>query len=121
VGRAVLPDELEGRITFPDVIRGIAEQCPDVWRECDFSPLPCAHPNAHSLAYAYRGGGAVVPLARFIDMSEHLDLLSGAITFTRARARELVEQLMARQCCGNGGCGCDTSGLVSLAMGNGMA
>ncbi len=112
-------DELENRITFPDIIRGVAEQCPDVWREADFTPLPCAHPNAHTLAYAYRSGGTVVPLARFIDLSEHLDLLSGAITFTRARARELVVQLMARQCCAGGGCDCDSGGLVSLGQLNG--
>ena len=49
VGRHVLPDELERRVTFPDVIQAIARQCPDVWQEADFSPLPCAHPNAHSL------------------------------------------------------------------------
>jgi uncharacterized radical SAM superfamily Fe-S cluster-containing enzyme len=117
VGRTVLPEELEGRVTFPDVIRGIAEQCPDVWRETDFTPLPCAHPNAHTLAYAYRGGGAVVPLARFIDLTEHLDLLSGAITFTRSRARDLVNQLISRQCCGNGGC--SSNGLVELLKPNG--
>jgi uncharacterized radical SAM superfamily Fe-S cluster-containing enzyme len=121
VGRAVMLDELEGRITFPDIIRGIAEQCSDVWRETDFTPLPCAHPNAHTLTYAYRGGGAVVPLARFIDLTEHLDLLSGAITFTRARARDLVNQLISRQCCGNGGCGCDPNGLVELSNTNGKA
>jgi uncharacterized radical SAM superfamily Fe-S cluster-containing enzyme len=112
VGRTVLPEELERRATFPDVIRGIASQCSDTWRETDFTPLPCAHPNAHSLAYAYRAGGAVVPIARFIDVTEHLDLLSGAITFTRERARELVGQLMSRQCCKDGGCG--SSELVEL-------
>jgi uncharacterized radical SAM superfamily Fe-S cluster-containing enzyme len=116
VGRAVLPNELEGRVTFPDVIRGIAEQCAGVWRETDFTPLPCAHPNAHTLTYAYRSGGTVVPLARFIDLTEHLDLLSGAITFTRARARDLVAQLISRQCCGDGGCGCSTDGLVQLSQ-----
>jgi 7,8-dihydro-6-hydroxymethylpterin dimethyltransferase len=114
VGRTVLPDELEGRVTFPDVIRGITEQCPEVWRETDFTPLPCAHPNAHTLAYAYRGGGTVVPLARFIDLTEHLDLLSGAITFTRARARDLVSQLISRQCCTDGGFGCSSDGLIEL-------
>jgi uncharacterized radical SAM superfamily Fe-S cluster-containing enzyme len=116
VGRTVLPGELEQRITFPDVIRRIAEQCGDVWQESDFTPLPCAHPNAHSLAYAYRAGGMVVPLARFIDVTEHLDLLSGAITFTRARARELVGQLMSRQCCKDGGCGGE---LVEMVGTNG--
>jgi MoaA/NifB/PqqE/SkfB family radical SAM enzyme len=116
VGRAVLPTELERRITFPDVIRRIAEQCPDVWRETDFTPLPCAHPNAHTLTYAYRSGGTVVPLARFIDLTEHLDLLSGAITFTRARARDLISQLISRQCCGDGGCGSSTDGLIQLGQ-----
>jgi hypothetical protein len=116
VGRSVLPDELERRVTFPDIIRGIAEQCPDVWQPSDFTPLPCAHPNAHSLAYAYRGGGSVVPLARFVDLAQHLDLLSGAITFTRARARELVTQLISRQCCADGGCGMP-DGLVSHIAG----
>jgi hypothetical protein len=75
----------------------------------DFSPLPCAHPNAHTLAYAYRGSGMVVPLARFIDLAQHIDLLSGGITFNRARARQLVRELMSRQCCSFGGCECGTS------------
>jgi tetraether lipid synthase len=103
----VLPGELERRTTFPDIIRRIAEDCPQVWQESDFTPLPCAHPNAHTLAYAYRGGGAVVPLARFIDLARHIDLLSGGITFNRARARELVSELISRQCCSSGGCGCN--------------
>jgi 7,8-dihydro-6-hydroxymethylpterin dimethyltransferase len=119
VGRTVLPEELQQRITFPDVIRGVADQCPEVWRETDFTPLPCAHPNAHTLAYAYRGGGAIVPLARFIDVSEHLDLLSGAITFTRPRARELVRKLISRECCGSGGCGGVEPQLVGLSQING--
>ena len=114
MGRHVLPDELERRVTFPDVIRGEStEQCGDVWQESDFSPLPCAHPNGHSLAYAYRTGNAVVPLARFIDLAQHIDLLSGGITFNRTRARELVGELISRSCCGSGGCGCD-DGIVQL-------
>lgn len=105
VGRHVLPDELERRATFPDVIRGVAEGCGETWREKDFSPLPCAHPNAHTLAYAYRTGETVVPLARFVDIDQHIDLLSGRITFTRGRARELIGELMSRQCCPSGNCG----------------
>jgi uncharacterized radical SAM superfamily Fe-S cluster-containing enzyme len=119
VGRTVLPDELERRITFPDVIRGVARQCPEVWHESDFTPLPCAHPNAHTLAYAYRARRIVAPLARFIDVSQHLDLLSGAITFTRARARELVAKVISRQCCGPGGCEEGRNGLVGLSELNG--
>jgi len=103
-GRYVRPDQLERRVTFPDVIRGVAEQTNGDWLEADFSPLPCAHPNAHTLAYAYRSGNQLVPLARFIDLENHLDLLSGRITFNRQRARQLIGEYLARQPCGLGGC-----------------
>ena len=105
VGRYVLPEELEQRITFPDVIRGVASQTGGHWRESDFMPLPCAHPNAHTLAYAYRSGEACLPLARFIDAEKHLDLLAGGITFNRPRARALIEEFLSRQCCSGGSCG----------------
>lgn len=104
-GRHVLPAELERRITFPDVVRGVAEQTNGLFREDDFLPLPCAHPNCHSLTYAYRAGGTVVPLARFIDARNHLDLLANGITFTRPRARQLIEQYLGKMGCCAGGCG----------------
>jgi tetraether lipid synthase len=66
-GRHVLPETLEKRITFPDVIRAVAAQTDGLFREDDFMPLPCAHPNCHQLSYAYRKDGMVLPLARFID------------------------------------------------------
>lgn len=110
-GRYALPDQLERRITFPDVIRGICEQTDGLFRTEDFLPLPCAHPNCHSLSYAYRGGGAVVPLTRFIDVANHPDLLANGIMFTRPRARELIERYLARLACGGGDCGC---GPVSI-------
>ena len=103
-GRFVLPEELEQRITFPDIIRGVADQTDGVWRETDFSPLPCAHPNAHTLAYAFRSGDRMLPLARFVDLENHLDLLSGRITFNRQRAQELITEYLSRQPCGVGGC-----------------
>jgi uncharacterized radical SAM superfamily Fe-S cluster-containing enzyme len=108
-GRHVLPETLERRITFPDVVRAVAEQTDGLFREEDFLPLPCAHPNCHSLSYAYRSGGAVVPLARFIDATNHLDLLANGITFTRARARELIESYLGRLgCCAGGECVSDS-------------
>lgn len=111
-GRHVLPETLERRITFPDVIRAVAEQTDGLFREADFLPLPCAHPNCHSLSYAYRSGGAVVPLARFIDARNHLDLLANGITFTRPRARELIESYLGRLgCCAGGGCTPDSLSL----------
>lgn len=103
-GRYVLPEQLERRITFPDVIQAVARQTAGRWLETDFSPLPCAHPNGHTLAYAYRSGDQLVPLARFIELENHLDLLSGRITFNRPRAKELIEEYLSRQPCAHGGC-----------------
>ena len=108
-GRFVLPEHLEQRITFPDVIRGVVEQTDGVWQETDFSPLPCAHPNGHTLAYAVRGDNGILPLARFVDLENHLDLLSGRITFNRQRAQELIAEYLSRQPCGAGGCTTDES------------
>jgi len=104
-GRVVLPESLERRITFPDVIREIVQQTDGLFRTEDFMPLPCAHPNCHSLGYAYRSGGKVVPLARFIDARNHLELLANGITFTRVRARELIEQYLGSESCCGGKCG----------------
>jgi uncharacterized radical SAM superfamily Fe-S cluster-containing enzyme len=105
-GRFVLPDQLERRITFPDVVRAIAQQTSGLFVERDFMPLPCAHPNCHSLSYAYRTARGVVPLTRFIEAQNHLELLANGITFTRTRARELIEQYLGSQgCCGGNPCG----------------
>ena len=118
-GRCVLPETLENRVTFPDVIKAVAEQSTQ-WQETDFAPLPCAHPNGHTLSYAYRSGNRVTPLARFVDLDQHLDLLSGRITFNRERARELIGQYLSRQACGGGDCGCgEVSQGISLGSRNG--
>jgi len=102
-GRYVLPDELERRVTFPDVIRAVVDQTQGSWQQRDFLPLPCAHPNGHSLAYAYRAGSRSVPLTRFIDIENHLDLLANGITFNRSMARDLIAQFISRSCCGGPG------------------
>ncbi|MEZ6118162.1 MAG: radical SAM protein [Pirellulaceae bacterium] len=108
-GRYVLPEDLEQRITFPDIIQGIQQQTDQQWLETDFSPLPCAHPNGHTLAYAVRTSDGILPIARFIQLKNHLDLLSGRITFNRTRAKELIAEYLARQPCGLGGCDQDLS------------
>jgi uncharacterized radical SAM superfamily Fe-S cluster-containing enzyme len=102
-GRHALPDDLERRITFPDVVRAIVAQAGGTFREDDFLPLPCAHPNCHTLAYAYRArDGSVVPLTRLVDARANLDLLANGILFTRDRARRLIEGYLARPgCCGH--------------------
>ena len=113
-GRHVLPETLERRITFPDVVRAVAEQTDGLFALDDFLPLPCAHPNCHSLSYAYRTGSTVVPVSRFIDARNHLDLLANGITFTRARTRELIERYLGRiGCCSGGSCHVKEDGLPS--------
>jgi uncharacterized radical SAM superfamily Fe-S cluster-containing enzyme len=104
-GRFVLPEDLERRITFPDVVRAVAEQTGGLFAQSDFMPLPCAHPNCHSLSYAYRTPQGVVPLTRFIDAQNHLDILANGITFTRPRARELIEKYLGSNGCCGGSCG----------------
>jgi len=119
-GRHVLPAQLEQRVTFPDIIKGIAAQTEGVFREDDFMPLPCAHPNCHSLTIAYRSAGQVVPISRFIDSRQNMDLLANGICFTRPQARNLILQYLGRQGCCGGQCGpeessganCETPNLV---------
>jgi len=104
-GRWVAPATLEQRVTFPDVIEGLVQQCDGLFEATDFMPLPCAHPNCHTLSYVYRGTGKPTPVARFINAMEHLDLLANGITFNRTRARELIETYLGRQgCCVGGSC-----------------
>jgi hypothetical protein len=104
-GRHVLPETLERRITFPDVIRGVAEQTRGTFREDDFLPLPCAHPNCHQIAIAYRTGDSAIPVTRFIDARANLDLLANGISFTRAKSRDLVLSYLGRNACCGGSCG----------------
>lgn len=100
-GRHVLPEDLERRITFPDVVRAIVDQTDGLFRADDFLPLPCAHPNCHTLTYAYRAGGRVVPLPRFLDPRSHLKVLANGILFTREKVKDLIENyLQDRGCCG---------------------
>lgn len=113
-GRYVVPGQLERRITFPDVIKGIAEQTAGMFAVDDFMPLPCAHPNCHSLSYVYRSGGRNVPLTRFIDARRHLDLLANGITFTRSAARNLILQYLGRQGCCGGECSPDSAECTTL-------
>ena len=104
-GRHVLPETLEERITFPDVIKGVAAQTRGLFREDDFLPLPCAHPNCHQIAIAYRTSGSSIPVTRFIDARANLDLLANGISFTRAKSRDLILSYLGRQACCGGDCG----------------
>ena len=109
-GRHVLPEQLERRITYPDVIAGVTRQTRGLFAESDFLPLPCAHPNCHQIAIAYRQGSTAVPVTRFIDAKANLDLLANGISFTRKKSRDLIMQYLGRQACCSGGCGEEVQG-----------
>ena len=117
-GRHVLPRDLEQRITFPDVIKGIASQTRGVFREDDFLPLPCAHPNCHQIAIAYRRDGGVTPLTRFIDARANLDLLANGISFTREQARQQIAHYLAKQACCGGNCSGEVQSSKSKVQGS---
>lgn len=112
-GRSELPETLEKRITFPDVVKGIAAQTRGLFRESDFMPLPCAHPNCHTLSYAYRDGRRVYPLLRFIDARKHKDLLANGIAFDRPRAKQLITDYLRAEGCAEGDCASPESWLAS--------
>jgi len=103
-GRHFTPSDLEARITYPDVVAAIAEQTDGMFAADDFMPLPCAHPNCHTLTYAYRRQGEVHPLLRFMDGRKHLDLLANGIALNRARGRELIEAYLQATGCADEGC-----------------
>jgi 7,8-dihydro-6-hydroxymethylpterin dimethyltransferase len=105
VGRYLPPENLEQRITFPEIIRATVDQSQGVWRRSDFLPIPCAHPNAHTVAYAYRHHGEITPLTRFMEIEKHLDLLANGISFSRDHARSLIQEFISRESCGEG-CDC---------------
>ncbi len=103
-GRHVLPEQLEQRITFPDVIDQISADRRNEFAPSDFFPLPCAHPNCHWISLAARDGDRLAPLPQFIDARENLDLLANGISFTREKTQALAAQLAARMACGDSGC-----------------
>ena len=60
-GRFVLPEQLEKRITFPDVVERIVDQSDGLFRTEDFMPLPCASELPHAgvcLSLGTRRGAA---------------------------------------------------------------
>jgi uncharacterized radical SAM superfamily Fe-S cluster-containing enzyme len=105
-GRHLDPRDLEKRATMPDVVKALVEQTGGLLAESDFYPLPCAHPNCHTMAYLYRGGAAPVPINRLIDVRQHMDLIANSIVYTPARARQLVARYLESA----GGCGCGPNG-----------
>ncbi|MCC9604096.1 radical SAM protein [Stieleria sp. JC731] len=111
-GRHLEADELEDRVTFPDVINGLAEASSGMITSTDFAPLPCAHPNCHQILLAARDADRLVPLSGAAPVAENLDLIAGGISFTPDRAKQLIQVFLSRAShCGSD---CDCGDVVSL-------
>lgn len=113
-GRYVLPEELERRITFPDVIDNLAADSRNRFEQSDFFPLPCAHPNCHWLGLALRSSDGFLPLSQYVDPAVNADLLANGLSFTRQQTGRLAEQLIARLACGGEGCCGPASDVVQI-------
>lgn len=116
-GRHLSCQDLEDRITFPDVIQGLAKASGGAVRDDDFSPLPCAHPNCHQILLAARDGETIVPLSRAASVKENLDLIAGGISFTPERSKQLMQIFLDRMSHCGADCGCGS--VVSLGAGPG--
>ena len=110
-GRHLSCEDLEDRITFPDVIAALARTSGGAIVESDFAPLPCAHPNCHQILLAARDLAdgdlrRIVPLSQAAPLKEHLDLIAGGISFTPERSQQIVQLFIDRMThCGTD-CGC---------------
>ncbi|MEO1524738.1 MAG: radical SAM protein [Planctomycetota bacterium] len=111
-GRYLSPEDLESRVTFPDVIAGLADASEGQVASEGFTPLPCAHPNCHQILLAARDGDQLAPLNRLAPVAENLDLIAGGISFTPERAGQLVEAFLSRA--GHCGSDCGCGDVVSI-------
>ncbi len=101
VGRHMDPGDLENRVTIPDVVKALVAQAGGIFREEDFLPVPCAHPNCHMMSYVYRGEGGPVPVSRFLDLRNNADLVANTLVYTPQKAKAIVSAFLRRQpgCC----------------------
>jgi uncharacterized radical SAM superfamily Fe-S cluster-containing enzyme len=77
-GRHLAFDPL-ARLTNADVMHLLAEQLPESLRVSDFVPVPCCFPSCRSMCYALIDEGALLPLARLIDVDDYLDYASNRV------------------------------------------
>jgi uncharacterized radical SAM superfamily Fe-S cluster-containing enzyme len=64
------------RLTNVEVIRAIAEQVPEWFREDDFIPVPCCSPTCRSATFALTDGADLIPLPRLVDVDDYLQYVT---------------------------------------------
>jgi hypothetical protein len=102
-GGGAFPHDPMDRLTIPGVIRRIAEQSANGFRESDFYPLPCSHPQCVSLSYVLRlNDGSYLPFARFVDFTRYGTLLRSSATLPASpeihdALHEVIHEVYANQ------------------------
>ncbi len=72
------------RVTVADVAKLVAAQTDGLFREEDFTPIPCSDPNCFSLAVALRNGDELIPVSRYLpryatwESAANRDLIAAA-------------------------------------------
>ena len=64
------------RLTNPDVIAALVDQCSDWFRPSDFFPVPCCFPTCRSITYVLADDEDVIPIPRLVPMDAYLDYVT---------------------------------------------
>jgi hypothetical protein len=64
------------RLTNPDIIAALVDQCGDWFRTSDFFPVPCCFPTCRSITYLLGDEDDVVPIPRLLPMDSYLDYVT---------------------------------------------
>lgn len=91
------------RLTISGLIQRLIEQSDGLFRDGDFTPLPCSHPQCVSLSYLLKlDDGSYIPFARFADFTRHGDLLRSSATLPASDEihdvmHEIIHDVFARE------------------------
>lgn len=94
----------EDRLTLSGVLRRIEAQMGGMLKVSDFIPLPCDVERV-AISYLYRRSGSFYPLARRMDLRDHLPSLANTLAFY---PQDTLRAMLSSAC----GSGCRCMSLV---------
>ncbi|MCH8823816.1 MAG: radical SAM protein [Planctomycetes bacterium] len=94
-----MANESASPISVGDVILNLVEQAEGLMSYEDFTPLPCADPNCHTIGYLLRTPNGPVGVSKLIDLPSMQGFLKNRINFN-------IEDLAK--------CGCETEPLGEI-------
>ncbi|MFO0830626.1 MAG: radical SAM protein [Phycisphaerales bacterium] len=86
-------------ISVGDTIHALTQQCPDLLKPEDFTPLPCGDPNCHTISYLLRLREGTAALGSLVDLASLQGFLQDRVNY---RMEDLAQ------------CGCDNQPLADL-------